>query len=474
MKKILSPSKFISVLGAIAQKNQTSARVATALPIAVFEEKVGPRFETKRLKFMGIGLITIFCILVIRAGVIQLFPPSEVLLRRIAAKQYEQHLDLAPYRGPILDRNGFPFAISLKRPSLAVNPRVFDPSPKELSSLAAQLNMSKDKIRAIAVKNVFFSWLKRRIDPLTARGIEEQQMRGLYFINEPARTYPQQQLAAQLIGSVGSDNTGLIGIEKQFDSLLKGKSPRVSPSKDARGRTILFNADLAAPDVPGHTIQLTIDHVIQEIADEALRMGVVRAKAKSGFVVVTDPHTGRILALSNYPTFDPNAIGQIKIENTRNYALLDTFEPGSVMKPFVVAAALDKKVTRPDEMHNCEGGLYRAGGVVFRDDHPADMLTTSETIVRSSNICIFKIAERIGKQALYETYRGFGFGGQLPLPEVFPLASNGSLSAPSGWKPIRFANIAFGQGLTTTGLELAMAYGAIANGGSLLKPQLID
>lgn len=437
-------------------------------------ERHGPSFEQTRVRFVLYGMIGAFAAIFARAAIIQLFPPSKDQLEKIAQRQYEQHLDIAPYRGPILDRNGHPFAISLRRPSLAVNPRVFDPSSTELKKLAQLLDLPKEKIREVSSKKAYFSWLKRRIDAKPAQEIEDLEIPGIYFINEPARTYPLQQVGAQVIGSVGSDNKGLMGIEHQFDKTLQGQVSTVSPAKDARGKTILFSSDLAAPDLPGHTIQLTIDHVIQEIADEALKAGVAAAKSKSGFAIVTDPHTGRILALSNYPTFDPNAIGQIKVEHTRNYAILDSFEPGSVMKPFVVASAIDQKKTRPDEMHNCENGVYRAGGVVFRDDHAAATLSTTETIARSNNVCTFKIAESIGKQSLYDSLRAFGFSGQLTFPELFPSVTNGFVAKPQSWKPIRFANIAFGQGMTTTGLELAMAYGAIANGGNLMKPQLID
>jgi cell division protein FtsI (penicillin-binding protein 3) len=435
---------------------------------------IGPKFELSRFKLVFFGMQIVFFAIIIRAGVIQLFPPSKDQLKKIAAKQYEQHLNLAPYRGPILDRNGHPFAISIKQPSIAVNPRVFDPSPSDLKKISELLDIPKEKVRAIAGKKVYFSWLKRRVDKKTAAAIEELGIEGLYFINEPTRTYPLQSVGAQIIGSVGSDNLGLFGLERQFDKLLQGVTSTVSPSKDARGRTILFSSDLAAPDLPGHTIQLTIDHVIQEIADESLKAGVLAAKAKSGFAIVTDPHTGRILALSNYPQFDPNAIGVVNMEATRNHALLDSFEPGSVLKPLVIAAAIEKKKTSSTEMHNCENGVYRAGGVVFRDDHPASTLSTAETIVRSSNICSYKIAERLGREGLFEALRNFGYSGNLPLPEMFPSISRGFISKPDSWKAIRFANIAFGQGLTTTGLEMAMAYGAVANGGNLMKPQIID
>jgi cell division protein FtsI (penicillin-binding protein 3) len=431
-------------------------------------------FDVTRASCLVLILLMAFFVLIIRAAVIQLFPPSAEALRRIAARQYQQHLELAPYRGPVLDRNGHPLAVSLKKPSVAINPRVFHPTPAQLKSLAATLDLPREKIREVADRDAYFAWLRRRIDPAIAAKVEALGLKGIYLVNEAGRLYPLQSTAAHIIGAVGSENQGLLGLERQFQDLLASKASAVSPAKDARGRTILYSSDLAAPDLPGHTIQLSIDHVLQEISEDALAAGVAAAKAKSGFAVVTDPHTGKILALANYPTFDPNLVALAKPEQMRNYALLDLFEPGSIIKPFVVAAAIEQGKTTGLEMHNCENGIYRAGGVVFRDDHPATSLSTADTLVRSSNICTYKIAERIGRQGLFDTLKAFGFSGGLLLPETFPLTMQGHVSNPEGWKPIRFANVAFGQGMTVTGLEIAMAYGALANGGNLMRPILID
>lgn len=431
-------------------------------------------FDLSRASILAALLLGVFGLLIGRAAVIQIFPPSAEALKRIASKQYEQRLLLAPYRGHILDRNGQPLAISLKKPSVAINPRVFAPTPHQLKQLAELLAMPRDKVRALANKEAYFAWLKRKIDPAAAQKVEGLSLKGLYLVNEATRLYPLQSMAAHLIGAVGSEDQGLMGLERQFQGILAGKATAVSPAKDARGRTILYSSNMAAPDLPGHTIQLTIDHAIQEIAEEALAQGVQKARAKSGFVVVADPHTGKILALANYPTFDPNNIASANFEHTRNYGLMDLFEPGSVLKPVVIAAAIDQKKTSPDELHNCENGVYRVGGVVFRDDHPAALLSTTDTIVRSNNICTYKIAERLGKQGLFDALVGFGFSGGLAIPDTFPSTMRGHISKPGGWKPIRFANIAFGQGLSVTGLEIAMAYGAMANGGSLMKPILVD
>jgi cell division protein FtsI (penicillin-binding protein 3) len=431
-------------------------------------------FDLSRASILAAILLGLFGVLIGRAAIIQIFPPSEEALKKIAAKQYEQRLLLAPYRGHILDRNGQPLAISLKKPSVAINPHVFSPSPTQINQLSALLDMPRDKLRSMSGKEAYFAWLKRKIDPATAQKVEGLALKGLYLVNEATRFYPLQSVAAHLIGAVGSEDHGLMGIERQFQNILAGKSIAVSPAKDARGRTILYSSNMAAPDLPGHTIQLSLDHAIQEIAEESLAAGVIKARAKSGFVIVSDPHTGKILALANYPTFDPNNIASVKMEHTRNYGLLDLFEPGSIMKPFVIATAIEQKKTTSEEPHNCENGVFRVGGVVFRDDHPAATLTTAETLIRSSNICTYKIADRIGKQGLFDTLVNFGFSGGLSIPETFPTALHGHVSNPAGWKPIRFANIAFGQGLTVTGLEIAMAYGAIANGGSLMRPILVD
>ena len=343
-----------------------------------------------------------------------------------------------------------------------------------MQTLEELLGVSKSFLTEVSEKKSYFSWLKRRLSETSAQKIAALNIPGLYFINESARVYPYQSLAANLIGGVGSDSQGLFGLEHHYNSILKGVPAIVAPAKDAKGRMILLSSDLASPNLPGHSIQLTIDLAIQQIADEALAKGVENAKAHSGFAIVSDPHTGRILAVSNYPTFEPNQLARVNVEKTKNYAFTNSFEPGSTIKPLVIAAAIDQNKTQATELFDCENGIFRAGGVVFRDDHPAKMLTTAETVIRSSNICTYKIAERLGKKGLYDTLGSFGIGGKLHLPQHFTNITNGRISLFENWKPIRFANIAFGQGLTTNGLEMVMAYGALVNGGTLMTPQIVD
>jgi cell division protein FtsI/penicillin-binding protein 2 len=179
-------------------------------------------------------------------------------------------------------------AISLKKPSVAINPRVFAPSSHQLRQLSELLGLPKDKIKEVGDKTAYFAWLKRKIDPATAQRVEALSLKGVYLVNEATRLYPLQSIASHVVGAVGSENQGLLGLERQFQSMLAGRQAAVSLSKDARGRTILYTSDTAAPDLPGHTILLSLDHAIQEIAEEALANGVQSAKAKSGFAIVTE------------------------------------------------------------------------------------------------------------------------------------------------------------------------------------------
>lgn len=391
----------------------------------------------------------------------------------MADNQYQRVIELSPYRGAIFDRRGEPMAISIRKPSVAVNPRLFNAKSPGAQNVARILKIPFQKIQRLSTKKSYFSWLGRRIDRHQAEEIAELGLPGINIINEPSRFYPIGESAAQLIGFIGSDNSGLGGLERQFDQDLKGQAFKVVATKDAKGQFILKETLGAAPEKSGNNLHLTIDRVIQEIAESELEKGIKNAKAKKGFVIVSDPHTGKILAVANYPSFDPNYPKAISMKNAKNGAFIDVFEPGSVTKPFVIAAALDDRKTTPDEIHDCEKGMLRIGRERIHDAHPADKLSTTDTIVRSSNICTFKIAQKIGKERTHEILTDFGFSSKEQTLD-FPGQTFGRLSNHAAWKPIRFANIAFGQGFMVTGLEMVQAMGALANGGKLMKPMLVE
>lgn len=439
------------------------------------EKKLQPgRINISRTKHITFLFYSFFIILAVRAVIIQVFPSSKDSLLSIAERQYQQTVQLASYRGNIFDRKGVPFAISLKKPSIAINPRVFDPSPDEIKKLSKLTEVSQSHIKELAKKASYFAWLKRKLPNEKAEAISKLNINGLWEIMEPARYYPAGNAASNLIGYVGIDNSGLLGLEQKYNSTLKGVAAKVIGSQDARGNKIYFNSNKASPEESGNNIHLTIDAAIQEIAQESLNKWVKEADAKGGFVIVNDPHTGKVLAMANAPTFDPND-RSFDIKKSSNQAISNLFEPGSTMKPFVIASALEKGKVKSDEILDCEkSGRYKVGPKSWiSDDHPKEKLSVEDVLVHSSNICAYKVAERIGAQALYDTFKGFGFATEKPILGLLG-ENKGRLSDWKDWRPIRFANIAFGQGHIVTGLEMSRAYSVLANGGSLVNLTVVE
>ena len=417
----------------------------------------------------------LFALLIVRSIFIQLFPSSANLLQHIADKQYQSEISLSAFRGNIYDRRKAPLSISIKTPSVAINPKVFDPSPVQLRQISKILRLPKKRIQALASKPKYFAWLKRKVPYQLAEKLKKLDPKGLHYVLEPSRYYPGGRAAANLLGYVGTDNVGLLGLEHAFDEQLQGTSSKLISLKDARGHLILMNAKQITPEKTGNNIILTIDRAIQGITEEALLAGVEKSGAKMGFAIVMDPHTGRILSMANYPNFNPNNPEQLRINHTANHSIAYRFEPGSVMKPFVVAWAIEMRKTSPFEIHHCEkSGKYEVSeNLYIHDDHPKEFRTTEEILIHSSNICTFKVALRIGQRNLFESLKRFGFAGEKAILGL-PGESIGSISDSSTWSPIRFANISFGQGLLVTGLEVVQAYASLANGGNLIKPYLVE
>ena len=415
----------------------------------------------QRLQLVVTLFHLVFFLISIRVVYIQLFPTAENMLKTIAKQQYQAKLSLSAFRGNIYDRSKVPLSISVQAPSLAVNPRVFRPNQTQRNKLKEILEIDSNRLKSVIARKSYFSWLKRKVSYETADAVKKLNLRGVHYLVEPARFYPGGSSAANLLGYVGTDNIGLLGLEHAYEHTLKGHSNQLLSLKDAKGRQILLNSNRISPEKTGNNLILTIDHAIQGIAEEALEKGMRESAAKMGFALVLDPHTGRILAMANKPSFNPNNPSALLMKNTANQSISYRFEPGSTMKPFVVAGVLEAKKTTPYEIHHCEkNGRYQiARNLAIHDDHPKEFRTTEEILVQSSNICTFKLAMRVGQEGLFSTLKKFGFAGEKPTLGL-PGESVGMLSEPKTWSQIKFANISFGQGLLVNGLEIAQAYAA--------------
>ncbi|MCX6131342.1 MAG: penicillin-binding protein 2, partial [Proteobacteria bacterium] len=411
-------------------------------------------FYPARSRLTAVVLLVLFGILACRAVTIHLLSPSAEILESLARRQYQSKIDLSPYRGNIYDRRGEPLAISIRRPSFYVNPRIFNPNSQQIRQLAHILNLSNSHIKKIADRKNYFAWLARKLERQQANQINALAINGIFEITEPARFYPNGQDLLPLIGSVGIDNHGLQGIELAYESLLQGEVLSSYRNRDARGQSIYRDSLLALPEKTGKNIVLTIDSAIQNITQRALSKGLEKANARGGFAIVSDPHTGRILAIAN--AAGPGKDSSQNLEGLRNHALSDLFEPGSVVKPLVIGRALELGLVTLNEIHPTFNGIYREDKWQISDTHGAASMSTEDILIHSSNIGTYRIAKRLGPERLAQALADFGFASRSNQIG-FPGQSFGRVSPWQNWRPIRFANVSFGQGFYASGLELVQA-----------------
>lgn len=396
---------------------------------------------------------------------------SEALEERTAVQRDREVIRQAR-RGDIRDRSGVDLAVSVEVPSIFANPQRIAVPEREARRLAPLLNKSEEELEEIFGSERRFVWLKRQAHPEVADRIKEMAIPGIEITTEYKRYYPLREIAGQLLGFVGIDGDGLEGLERQFNEELAGGTYRLSISRDARGRAMLLSETPQFGEFEGKSLHLTIDEKIQRVAQEALRDQVEEHNAKGGYAVVMDVHTGDVLAMANTPAFDPNRINDFESGDWRLRAITDTLEPGSVFKPFLLAAALQEDTTTLDRVYDTRGGLMRVDGYAIRDISRRDTMTTADVIRLSGNIGSYEIARGLGRDRYYEYIRSFGFGSRtgMGLRGEQP----GLVWPPDGWAEITFANIAFGQGLTITPIQMAAAVSALANGGMLLQPRIVD
>lgn len=396
-----------------------------------------------------------------------------VISDRGAAKGSAQVLTsftLAPERGTIIDRTGAELAVSVKSPSVyAVASEIEDPKATA-KQLAKILGVPHAQIENRLAQHRGFAFLQRWITPEQAKKIVDLDLPGIGIVSEPHRVYPYRELAAPLIGFANIDGRGVRGIEESQENWLHGNERKIPVERDARGR-LLALPGTNPRDAVGGDIMLTLHAAMQADAEAALDAALKKTGARSGIVIAMDPYTGDLLAVAERPVFDPNRFRETPFAQTRSRAFLDAYEPGSTMKAFLVAAALDRNAIRTDELFHCENGSYRVPGKTIRDHDPHGLLDARSILQVSSNIGSIKIAERLGAKNYYDTLQKFGFG--RTTGSGFPHESAGMLRHWLKWRPVDHANAAFGQGMNVTPLQLAVAASTLANGGLHVEPRLI-
>lgn len=424
------------------------------------------------LRFCIVFLAFIFalCLCLVKLILIQVFKSS--YLDQLAEKQHNYFIKLEPKRGAIYDRNLHSLAINVAAYSLYANPKMMKEKDKQraVKELSTLLGVESGFIRERLDKDKYFVWLERKLPLTTVQKIKNLKITGLDFIKESRRHYPNQALAAQLIGFAGMDNEGLDGLELKYNKYLKGEFGWTQILKDAKQRALLIEKSFIPPK-DGFDVVLTIDETIQYIAERALDKAFVKQHARGAMIIVIDPKTGEILALANKPTFDLMSPTQSDMEARRDRAVSDMYEPGSVFKIVTAAAALEEgKVSEQDKFF-CENGTYRVGNHILHDHQKHGILTFSQVIEQSSNIGVTKIAQLLGPSLVYKYAQLFRFG--MPTGINVPGEVSGVLKPPSVWSKTSIGAIPIGQEVTVTAIQLGCAIAAIANDGVYMKPFVI-
>jgi cell division protein FtsI (penicillin-binding protein 3) len=429
------------------------------------------RIKYIRLRILLVGVIFAMAFAAIggKALLLQVYQGS--WLSRKASDQVEDSLKAVGKRGTIFDRRGHAMAVSIDVTSIAIRPAQVKDSETAAKELARVLKRKPQEMKERLASRKPFVWLKRQATPKETEAVKQLRIPGIEFVSETSRFYPNRALAAHVLGFTGMDGKGLEGVEFFYDSHLRGADTSVKILRDAHGNG--FQSEPPGDeDASGKNLVLTLDQNIQFTAETSLAEAVEKNRAKSGMAVVMAPRTGEILALALAPAFNPNAFDEVKKPLWRNRAITDPFEPGSTLKVFSAAAALEFANLSPKTTFHCENGAYRIGKNTVHDVHRYGMLSLQDIIKYSSNIGAVKISEKVGAEKLHYTLRLFGFGQKTGIDS--PAETTGLLMPHKQWTDIDTAAISFGHGVSVSAVQLIAAFSAIANDGVLMRPRIVQ
>jgi cell division protein FtsI (penicillin-binding protein 3) len=422
-----------------------------------------------RSKLIVAGIALAFVGLAGRAAWVQVF--GNEFYRKQGEVRFARTLELPANRGRIFDRNGLLLATSVPVPSIWAIPEDVERDKAKLAALAKLLQMPLAELhKKLEDEDRNFVWLKRQVDESVARQITALDLKGIYQRKEYRRQYPEGEAAAHVVGFTSIEDHGQEGVELAFDKDLAGRAGSRRVIKDRLGR-IVEDVGEQVPPVDGKDMQLSIDSKVQFFAYQKLRDAVLEHKAKAGSVVVLDVQSGEVLALANYPSYTPGNRQNLSGAQLRNRALTDTFEPGSTMKPFVVALALETGLVKPTTEIQTAPGRLTIGGSTISDAHPHGVLTVNQVIQKSSNVGTVKMAMQMQPREMWEMFSQVGFGQRPQLP--FPGTVSGKLRAHKTWRPIEQATMSYGYGVSVSLFQLARAYSVFARDGELVPVTLL-
>jgi len=422
--------------------------------------------SNKRLLFLAGFLAFWFLAICLRLVWLEVVDYAD--LKQRAARQQQRSIEVSPARGIIYDRNGNDLAMSVNVDSVFAVPSEIPDVHATAGILAKILKSDAADIENRMRASHAFAWVARKIDGDTSNRIRGMNLKGIYFQKEAKRFYPKRELAAQVLGYVGLDDEGLGGIEREFDSRLKGKPGTMLISMDAKRRW--FGRVEKDPD-PGENIVLTIDEKIQYIAERELEQAMKDTHAEAGTIIVQNPHTGEILALANRPTFNPNVFTARDVKALQDRAVSNIYEPGSTFKIVTLSAALEEKLTKPDEVIDCQMGSIVVNGLRIHDHHPYAGLTVQQILEHSSDVGAIKLALRLGEERFDRYIRLYGFGSQTGIE--LPGETRGLTKPVSRWSKVSIGAISMGQEIGVSPLQLISMVSTIANDGVFVPARII-
>jgi cell division protein FtsI (penicillin-binding protein 3) len=437
------------------------------------ESGIRPDASIRRALFVAAFIV--FWVFAISVRLVYLQVSQHEALGERARSQQQHAIETSPQRGTLLDRQERELARSIQTESIFIDTAGLENAGDincTAVGLAAVLQTKKEDLRRkledAKTKNSRFIWIARRLSGEQATAIRRLGLPGVNFRSEPKRFYPNGSIAAHVLGFVGIDGAGLGGVEQFYNEKITGEPGKLFIERDSEGNPY---ESFEQPGKPGQTIVLTLDHSIQFRAEQVLLAAVTKSRAKSGTAIVLDPRSGEILALANAPTFDPNKPGEARPEARSNWALQNIYEPGSTFKIISFSAALEKGLVKPDDRIDCQMGAIKVAGRVVHDHHAFGSLTITEALAKSSNVAAIKLGIRVGDPTMYDYIKRFGFGSRTGIE--LPGETAGLLRPVSRWQASSIGSIAIGQEIGVTPLQMAAAFGALANDGVRVAPHLV-